>query len=227
LRRLRTEFDGQLSLTYVIGGMAGKLQKPGAFAAAWIEAGARYGQPVDPRALLEGDPPSSLVPAELAVIAVREQADPGPFLRRLREAIMLERAKADRGDALMALAREVADLDYSRLEIAFGSNGTVEDLGADIERAQGVALPSISVEGGEPLDDPGDWRGAVLAAGGEAQPLPSIEDALRRWGPMTTAEVAEVCDLPGPRAPAALWQLALEFRVAARRVPGGELWTSG
>jgi hypothetical protein len=30
---------------------------------------------------------------------------------------------------------------------------------------------------------------------------------------MTTAEVAAVCDLPGPRAPAELWRLALEWRV--------------
>jgi hypothetical protein len=36
--------------------------------------------------------------------------------------------------------------------------------------------------------------------------------------------VAAVCDLPGPRAPAELWRLALEWRVRPRRVPGGELW---
>ena len=203
--------------------MAEKLQDVPSFAAAWLEAGADSGQPIDPRGLLT-DPPSSLVPAELAVVAVREQTDPGPYMRRLREAMMLERARADRGDALMALAREVGDLDFSRLEIAFGSNGTVEDLGADIERATGIELPSLSVAGREPMDEPGDWRAAVLAAGGESQPLPSVEDALRVFGTMTTAEVAAVCDLPGPRAPAELWRLALEFRVSARRVLGGEVW---
>ena len=41
---------------------------------------------------------------------------------------------------------------------------------------------------------------------------------------MATAEVAAVCDLPGLRAPAELWKLALEWRVRPRSVPGGELW---
>ena len=53
--------------------------------------------------------------------------------------------------------------------------------------------------------------------------------ALRRhsavFGSMATAEVAAVCDLPGPRAPAELWRLATEWRVAARPVGSGELWT--
>jgi hypothetical protein len=39
-----------------------------------------------------------------------------------------------------------------------------------------------------------------------------VEEALRTYGRMATPEVAEVCDLPGPRAPAELWRLALEWR---------------
>ena len=54
---------------------------------------------------------------------------------------------------------------------------------------------------------------------------PSIEDALRRFRTMATAEVAAVCDLPGPRAPAELWRLALEWRVRAERVGTGHLWS--
>ena len=42
---------------------------------------------------------------------------------------------------------------------------------------------------------------------------------------MATAEVAAVCDLPGPRAPAELWRLATEWRVRGDRVGSGELWT--
>jgi hypothetical protein len=37
--------------------------------------------------------------------------------------------------------------------------------------------------------------------------------------------VAAVCDLPGPRAAAELWRLALEWRVRSRPVLWGELWT--
>ena len=64
-----------------------------------------------------------------------------------------------------------------------------------------------------------------MAAGAEpADGWPGVEEALRRFGAMATPEVAAVCDLPGPRAPAELWRLALEWRVRARRVCGGELW---
>jgi hypothetical protein len=57
-------------------------------------------------------------------------------------------------------------------------------------------------------------------------PAPGVEEALRRFGPMATAEVAAACDLPGPGAPAELWRLAGEWRVRAERVLGGELWTA-
>jgi hypothetical protein len=52
-----------------------------------------------------------------------------------------------------------------------------------------------------------------------------VEDALRRFGTMATPEVAAVCDLPGPRAPAELWRLALEWRVRAERLGTGYLWS--
>ena len=42
---------------------------------------------------------------------------------------------------------------------------------------------------------------------------------------MSTAEVASVCDLPGPRAPAELWRLAMEWRVKPERLGSGELWS--
>ena len=63
------------------------------------------------------------------------------------------------------------------------------------------------------------------SASGSSPRTPSIEDALRRFGTMATAEVAAVCDLPGPRAPAELWRLALEWRVRAERVGTGHLWS--
>ena len=116
-------------------------------------------------------------------------------------------------------------LDLERLRIDFGSNAIVERFGADIERGRGVTTPAIVFGGSDPVP-PERWREAALAAGAEpaGDGHPGIEDALRRFGPMATPEVAAVCDLPGPRAPAELWRLALEWRVRPRRVPGGELW---
>ena len=66
----------------------------------------------------EPPPPSSTHPAGLAVAAVAEQGDPGPFIRRLREAIMLEGRRMDTAPALLDAAREIRpahplDLDRS------------------------------------------------------------------------------------------------------------------
>jgi predicted DsbA family dithiol-disulfide isomerase len=223
-RRIQADFGDQVAITYVISGLDGSQPD----AREWLDAAAASGMPVDPRGVMS-EPPASTSPAGLAVKSVAEQADAGPFLRRLREAIFLERRRVDRGDALLDVARETAPaLDLDTLKIAFGSHGPLEALGADIERAAGRPRPSLEI--GDAVVDGraryAEWRAALLAAG--AEPLDErldVEAALRRFGPCTTAEVAAACDLPGPRAPAELWRLALEFRVAARPVLGGELWT--
>ncbi len=223
-RRLQTEFGGEVSITYVISGMGGAQPDP----LEWLEVAAASGMPADPRGLMR-EPPASTNPAGLAVKAVAEQADPGPFLRRLREAIFVDRRRVDRGDALLDLARETSPaLDLDTLKVAFGSHGPVEALGADFERAAGEPRPSLrigaaTVDGRAPY---AEWRAAVLAAGGVPRDVAlDPEAALRRFGSCATAEVAAACDLPGPRAPAALWRLALEWRVRPRAVLGGELWT--
>lgn len=241
LRRLAVEFGDDVQITYVIGGMAPALEDRVAFATEWLNAGAASGMPVDPRSIL-GDPPAATHPAGLAVKAVAEQGDPGPFLRRLREAIMVERRRLDRGDVLLDVAREtVPALRLDLLRVAFGSNAIVEALGADLERAlaagrQGggrVLLPTLHlrgndgalhvVEGPQPYDR---VREAAVQAGATptGAAAPGVEEALRRFGSMATPEVAAACALPGPRAAAALWRLALEWRVTPRRVLGGELW---
>jgi hypothetical protein len=71
------------------------------------------------------------------------------------------------------------------------------------------------------------WRRAALACGAQPAdgPRPSVEEALARFGSLATVEVAAVCDLPGPRAPAELWRLAVEWRVRPERFLTGELWT--
>ena len=224
LRRLQAEFGDALAIGYVIGGLGGAAPDP----REWLEAGAQSGMPVDPRAVM-ASPPRSTQPAGLAVKAVAEQSDPGPFLRRLREAIFVERRTPDRGDALLELARDTTPaLDLDRLRIAFGSHGPVEALGADLERARGRSLPTLEV-GATAVDGRAGydaWRAAVVAGG--AEPVEDgrldVEGMLRRFGPATTAEVAAVCDLPGPRAPAELWRRALEWRVRPEAVLGGQLW---
>jgi predicted DsbA family dithiol-disulfide isomerase len=247
LRKLGHELAGSLTFTYVMCGMAREFGDPIPLVSELLEAGDRSGMPVDPRLWLAA-PPRSSHPACLAVKAAAEQGDPGPYLRRLREGLMCRRRKLDSTDALIEEARTVPGLDLDKLRLAFGSHAIVEAFGADLDRAGAVPaehhapgtgrvkLPSVEFVGADGtvhgVYGPADYASlaaAAIAAGAAPAPAagapPSAEDALRRFGSMATAEVAAVCDLPGPRAPAELWRLATEWRVRPDRVGSGELWT--
>jgi putative protein-disulfide isomerase len=230
LRRLQVEFGASLAFTFVIVGLKRTIEPTdaGALALELVDAAAESGMPADPRVFLR-DPPSSTHPAGLAVAAVSEQGDPGPYIRRLREAILLERRRMDTAPALLDAARETAGLDLDRLRVDFGSNAIVERFGADIEQGRGVTTPAYRFGDGALVEGYGPYerlREAAVAAGAApaGDGFPGVEEAVRRFGALATPEVAAVCDLPGPRAPAELWRLALEWRVRPRRVPGGELW---
>jgi putative protein-disulfide isomerase len=230
LRRLQVEFGDRLRFTFVIVGLRRQIEARDAAALALetVDAAAESGMPADPRVFMR-NAPSSTHPAGLAISAVAEQADPARFIRRLREAILLEGRRMDNAQALLDAARETGGLDLGRLEVDFGSAAIVERFAADLERGRGATTPAIAFGDGERVEGFGPYervRDAAIAAGAEptADGFPGIEAALRRFGAMATAEVAAACDLLGPRAPAELWKLALEWRVKPRRVPGGELW---
>jgi hypothetical protein len=72
------------------------------------------------------------------------------------------------------------------------------------------------------------WRGAAIAAGAtpSGEPAPTVEEALRRLGSLAAPEVAALCDLPGPRAAAELWELAVQWRVGTEGVVGGAMWSA-
>ena len=244
LRKLSHELGDSLSVTYLMCGMARQFGDPIPLVADMLEAADRSGMPVDARLWLAAAPRSSH-PACLAVKAVEEQTDPGPYLRRLREGLMCRRRKLDSTDALLEEARSVPAIDLEKLRHAFGSHAIVEAFGADLDRAGAVPaehhapgtgrvkLPSLefvgpdgAVHGVYGYSDYASLAAAAIAAGAEpagGAPL-GVETALGVFGSMATAEVAAVCDLPGPRAPAELWRLAAEWRVRPDRVGSGELW---
>ncbi len=245
LRKLEWEFGENLSITYVMCGMAQQFGDPGPLIGEILAAAASSGMPVDARLWLES-PLRSSHPACIAVKAAAEQGDPGAYLRRLREGILGRGAKLDGTEALISQARLTDGLDLERFGVDLSSHAVLEAFGADLERAKAVPaehraqgsdrvkLPSLEflgtdgvghgVYGFSPLDQ---LRAAATAAG--AQPAqaesPGLEQALRHFGAMSTAEVAAVCALPGPRAPAELWRLATEWRVTPERLGSGELWT--
>ncbi len=166
-------------------------------------------------------PPRSSFPACIAVKAAAEQGDPGPYLRRLREGFMCRRRKLDGTDALVDAARGLLDVD--RFTIDLGSHGTLESFAADLERAKGVTPPAFELD-----RQLFAKLGEMVPALGTEMPTsaaPDVLDALQRFGAMATPEVSEVCDLPGPRAPAELWRMAGEWRVKVERLGSGELWS--
>lgn len=255
LRRLEAEFDGDVRITYVMGGLAREFQGLGELAEV-LEVMAATGMPADPRLWLDR-PPSSSYPACQAVKAAGEQGLDGPYLRVLREGFMVGRRALDTAQALVDAARSVEGLNVERFEIGLRSHAIAEAFAADLDRVRSAApeqhgdrgrlpFPSfeLSSEGCEgtstgdatrPAEAPAGvygehrvqpLRDAALAAGAKpAASLPGVEEALARFGRMATAEVAAVCDLPGPRAAAELWRLAGEWRVRAEPTLAGELWS--
>jgi predicted DsbA family dithiol-disulfide isomerase len=237
VRKLKVEFGDNLSWTYVMGGLARDYTNtPDARAkrlAEWLDVADRGEMPIDPRLWQEAAIGSSY-PACMAVKAAGEQGGDAAerYLRAVREGLMCFRRKLDTVEALVEEARRVR-LDVERFRIDLGSHAIVEAFGADLEEtraAEEVTLPSVVFEGGHGVYGPevtfDRLRAAALAAGAErtAEPAPSVLDALRRFGTMATAEVAAVCALPGPRAPAELWRLASEWQLRPVRIVSGHLW---
>jgi putative protein-disulfide isomerase len=237
-RRAEYRFAGELSLTYVMSGLAREFGPPLPLLRAWLDAAEGSGMPVDPRLWLDA-PPRGSYAACIAVIVAGEQGLAAPYLRRAREAVALERRALDDGAALLALAREVPGLDAERFRNGLGSHGALEAFGAELERARGgdAARPRLEVIGpdgavtevsGAALLAPEAWTEALIAAGAtpSAAPAPTVEQALRDHGRLATAEVAALCELPGPLAPAELWRLAAQWRARPERHLGGGMWTA-
>jgi predicted DsbA family dithiol-disulfide isomerase len=241
LRRLQAEFGTDLRFTYVMGGMAREFLDPVETMRQVLDAAAASGMPTDPRLWLDA-PPASSYPACQAVKAAADQGLDGAYLRALREGLMVDRRKLDTFDALVDAARPVAGLDVERFAIDLRSHASLEALGADLERARDAAregearvpLPTFAVHAGAGSNgggvrwvydgDAAELRAAVLAAGATPQPLPGVEEAVRRFGRISTAEIAAVCDRPVPPVAAELWRLASEWRLTPEQTLTGMLW---
>jgi predicted DsbA family dithiol-disulfide isomerase len=237
LRKLILEFGTDLSITYVMGGLARSYEGDlSPMILAWLDASDRSGMPIDPRLWSEG-PIASTYPACMAVKAAAEQGTDAAarYLRALREGLMCFRRKLDSKEALVEEAR-AAGLDVQRFRVDLDSNAIVEAFGADLEEVRGVegrALPSLRFEGpagvgwASGTDGYEEWRSAALGVGGElVTPAPALDPlaAVARFGRAATVEIATLCDLPGVRASAELWRLAAEWRLKPVRVLTGTLW---
>ena len=205
--------------------------------------------PVDARLWLAA-PPRSSHPACLAVKAAAEQGDPrGSYLRRLREGLLCRRRKLDTADALIEEARAVPGLDVERLRLGLASHGVLEAFAADLDRCGAVSpehyssgsdrvkLPSLEFVGrrsGRARASTARLITSALRRGGRGRRGGGVGRlgaalggrgfaALRIDGHARGGRWCAIC--PGPRAPAELWRLALEWRVRAERLGTGYLWS--
>lgn len=117
-RRLRYECAGRLSWRYRMGGLIpnwrsyddpfNDIRNPAQMGPQWFQVQNISGMPLDEH-IWQSDPPASSYPACLAVKAAERQGKGSAelYLRRLREAVMLERRNIARQDILLELAEEV------------------------------------------------------------------------------------------------------------------------
>jgi putative protein-disulfide isomerase len=215
----------------------------------WLAVSAETAAPLDPLTWVEGGIRTTY-PACMAVYAAAEQGIEAAlgYLRRLREGIMCERLKLDHAEALVEAARQ-AGLDVERFRLGLRSHAITEAFGTALEAtaalaaeqgprpphssagAGGAALPTAVfsgdagrevVSGLQPLEA---YRRAAETCGARRQSArPGVDEVVRRFGRVTTAEVEALCDLPGPRAHAELWRLAEGWRLRPVRVLTGWMW---
>lgn len=125
LRKLKTNYAGNLEVKYVMGGLVKDIRDfsdPGngiggdiekinkQIASHWLEASERHGMPVDAEKfeLFSDDYPSSY-PMNIAYKAAQMEDEKlaNKFMRRMREAVAVEGRKANQIEVLIELAGEV------------------------------------------------------------------------------------------------------------------------
>lgn len=220
-RRLRFEMGDRISWRYVLGGLLPdwrsfndplhSVSRPSQMGPLWYEVRHLTGMPVDERIWIE-DPPGSSYPACVAVKAAgRQGAGAGEAcLRRLREAVLLERRNVARHDVLSELAQELAPrLDPDRFLHDLQSEEALEAFREDLKDVayrgmgrfpafvlRGESGRAVALVGYRPYDL---FREALAAVAPDLAPERTASDPLAyalSWGSITAAEVAEAVERP-------------------------------
>lgn len=226
-RRLCYDYPGQLGWRYRMGGLLAdwhsyddplnEIHRPAQMGPQWFQVRELSGMPLDPR-LWQIDPPDSSYPACLAVKAAERQGQQWTerYLRRLREAALLECRNIARQEVLFALAEEVAGqpslqpFDFIRFCADYEAPETMEALRQDLRDAAYAGIgrfPTLILHHhtGRSIVLIGYRPYSMLCAALEhlapnlpRRPEMSSEDLalayITHWGSLTVREVAEVLD---------------------------------
>ena len=224
-RRLRYEFGDRIACRYRMAGMIpdwsrysdplNDVGSPAHMGPHWYDLRTRHGVPLDERIWAE-DPPASSFPASLAVKAAGRQGEAWGerYLRRLREAVMLERRNVARRGVLVQIAEELAEADdggwdVGRFARELDEPDTAERFREDVKEARYreiARFPALVLT-------PAEGR-AILLVGWRPYPVlrralaaarPGLEPArrpdgvtalLRTWARATAEEISAALDRP-------------------------------
>ncbi len=140
-RRLRYEFGERLACHAVMGGLLASwdayddpinmVSRPVQMGPLWFQVRHVAGMPLDERIWYD-DPPATSYPSCVAYYAAAAQgaAAGERYLRRMREAVMLERRNIARREVLVALAHEVA---AAHVSAAHATPFNAERFAADLD----------------------------------------------------------------------------------------------
>lgn len=157
-RRLRYECVGHLVWRYHMGGLIADWQSyddpfndirgPAQMGPQWFQVQKVSGMPLDEH-IWQADPPASSYPACIAVKAAECQGQTiaDAYLRRLREAAMMESRNIARREILLAVARQTASesagdraLNLARFEADLDSPETMEAFRQDLRNAAYLSI---------------------------------------------------------------------------------------
>lgn len=156
-RRLRYEFSGKIRWRYRMAGLIpnwntyndpmNNVIKPLQMGPVWLEAKHLSGMPIDDK-VWYNDPPSSSYPACIAVKAagIQSPAAAENYLRRVREAVMLNGRNIAKHEVLLDVARKLSEenpklLDYAQFEHNLNSEAARKAFEEDLHK---VNLHKIS-----------------------------------------------------------------------------------
>jgi putative protein-disulfide isomerase len=242
-RRFRYETRGLVAWRYCMGGMIADWRtfsdplntvgRPAQMGPHWLEVSRLSQMPIDGR-LWHEDPPASSYPACVAFKAVERQGAvvAEAYLRRLREAAMIERRNVSRREVLLELAGEIMTdggcvaFDLEQFIRDLEDPGTwnafrrdLQDVSyRDVGRFPTLILrhihgPALIIVGYRPylaLREAFDWLAPGLPSSGSTRDPVAYASY---WGQITAQEVTVGLDLPADDV-----NIALENGVRAGRL---------
>lgn len=249
LRKFKANYGHVLDIEYRMGGLLEKwegfsdrnngISKPQDVAHHWDEVGQYSGMSIDGDVWLN-DPLSSSYPASIAYYAVYYQnaALAQHYLRRIREMVFLEKVNIAKFENLLRAAAEIgADTaafnrdfhDSSKAQTLFNQSLTeramygVRGFPTFIFIANGKAL---RMSGSQPYEQ---YVSALNQAAGsplfpiiETHTIPAL---LKKYGKLSTLEVATMLNKPEPEVLKELQQLTTQKQVKHYPAKFGDFWS--